>query len=281
MTILVLGGNGKTSSALSTLLEEKGIPLITASRTPSNNGSRKHIKFDWLDDSTYDLPFQAANDPITAIYMVAPQISDPFPSMKAFIDHARGKGTKRFVLLSASVIPKGGPVYGKVHEYLETLGVEYGVLRPSWFMDNFIDESSRHLRFHDNLISSATQKGRVPFVATSDIAAMAFHLLTDEKAHDTDYFVRGPELLSYDEVAQIISEVTGKPINHEHMSLEDLEAKFSASEMPQEYAKMLAGLDGHIAKGLEAELDDAVLRVTGNPPKSFRAFAQENREKLL
>ena len=29
---------------------------------------------------------------------------------------------------------------------------------------------------------------------------MAFHLLTDEKAHDKDYFIRGPEILSYDEV---------------------------------------------------------------------------------
>lgn len=37
-------------------------------------------------------------------------------------------------------------------------------------------------------------------MAVSDIAAVAFHLLTDEKSHDTDYFVRGPELLSYDEV---------------------------------------------------------------------------------
>jgi hypothetical protein len=83
------------------------------------------------------------------------------------------------------------------------------------------------------------------------------------------------------QVAQVISEITGKTIKHENLSLEDLEARFSASGMPQEYANMLAGLDGHIAKGLEAELDDAVLRVTGRPPKNFRVFAQENREKLL
>jgi len=40
----------------------------------------------------------------------------------------------------------------------------------------------------------------VPFVAARDIAAVAFHLLTDEKSHDTDYPIRGPELLSYEEV---------------------------------------------------------------------------------
>jgi festuclavine dehydrogenase len=134
MTILVLGGKGKTSSELAKLLDAKRIPFILASRSPSNDSSSQYVRFDWLDDSTYDIPFEAATEPITAIYLVAPEVSDPFPPMKEFIDHARRKGTKRFVLLSATVIPKGGPVYGKVHEYLETLGVEYGVLRPSWFM---------------------------------------------------------------------------------------------------------------------------------------------------
>lgn len=134
MTILVLGGKGKTSTELAKLLDAKKIPFIIASRSPSNDGSSQHVRFDWLDDSTYDLPFDRAAEPITAVYLVAPEVTDPFPPMKEFIDHARRKGTKRFVLLSSTVIPKGGPMYGKVHEYLETLGVEYGVLRPSWFM---------------------------------------------------------------------------------------------------------------------------------------------------
>lgn len=70
-------------------------------------------------------------------------------------------------------------------------------------------------------------------------------------------------------------------MKHEKLSVEDLEAKFLSSGMPQEYATILAGLDGQIGKGLEAKLDDAVLKVTGRPPKSFRAFALENRDKWL
>jgi len=134
MTILVLGGKGKTSSELSAILEAKKIPYFVASRSPSKDGSVQHVRFDWLDESTYDIPFDAAAQPITAVYLVAPEVADSFTPMKAFIDHARKKGVKRFVLLSATVIPKGGPAYGKVHEYLENIGVEYGVVRPSWFM---------------------------------------------------------------------------------------------------------------------------------------------------
>ena len=42
--------------------------------------------------------------------------------------------------------------------------------------------------------------GRIPFISVKDIGAMAFHTLTDEKPHNTDYHILGPELLTHDEV---------------------------------------------------------------------------------
>lgn len=47
---------------------------------------------------------------------------------------------------------------------------------------------------------TACGDGKIPFIGALDIAAMAFHGLTDEKPHNTDYMVLGPELLTYDEV---------------------------------------------------------------------------------
>lgn len=48
---------------------------------------------------------------------------------------------------------------------------------------------------------SATADGRIPWVATEDIAACAFHLLTQEDAPNDEYLILGPELLTYDEVS--------------------------------------------------------------------------------
>lgn len=39
-------------------------------------------------------------------------------------------------------------------------------------------------------------------------------------------------------------------------------------------AKVLAGLDAAIASGIEDRTTDAVLRLTGAPPRAFREFAQ-------
>ena len=54
--------------------------------------------------------------------------------VKTFVDLARSRGVNRFVLLSSSAIKVGGPAHGQIHQYLSDLGVEYAVLRPTWFM---------------------------------------------------------------------------------------------------------------------------------------------------
>lgn len=133
MSILVLGGRGKTATHLAILLQQHNISFVVASRNPTESGSFQHLRFDWLDESTYDNVIAPGMDRIRAIYMVAPEVPDCLTPMKRFIDHARQRGAKRFVLLSSSAIAAGGPFFGKVHEYLCTLEVEYSVLRPSWF----------------------------------------------------------------------------------------------------------------------------------------------------
>jgi festuclavine dehydrogenase len=139
MTILLLGGRGKTSSRIASLLHAANFPFLVASRSVAIDHPHKQARFDWLKEETYENPFSVASangtGPISTVYLVPPPIFDLAPPMIKFIDFARPKGVRRFVLLSASTIDKGGPAMGQVHEYLANLdGIEYTVLRPTWFM---------------------------------------------------------------------------------------------------------------------------------------------------
>lgn len=135
MTILVLGGRGKTAKPLADRLESRNISFLVGSRTRrQDGGSYRHVIFDWLDRTTYGNCFPEI---IQAVYMVAPEVQDCQTPMREFIDYACDKGTKRFILLSSSAVPRGGPFFGHVHQYLATRGVEYSVLRPSWFQGIF------------------------------------------------------------------------------------------------------------------------------------------------
>lgn len=151
MAILLTGGTGKTSTRIARLLQDANIPFLLASRkgeagAPSGMPA---TKFDWLDSSTFEKPFQhesLAGERISAIYLIAPEVSDPVPSMTAFIDLAVKKhGVKRFVLLTGSTAEKDSVNVGKVWQHLVDIGVEYCVLRATWFMGASLPRPSRRV----------------------------------------------------------------------------------------------------------------------------------------
>jgi festuclavine dehydrogenase len=138
MTILLIGGTGKSATPLANLLLQANHPVVLTTRSGNVPAPFKGVRFDWLDSSTYKIPFKSYSD-IDRIYLIAPPVLDMFPPMKSFIDLAVEKGVKRFVLMSAGMLELGGPAMGKVHQYLSTLDVEYCAVRPSWFFGASFD----------------------------------------------------------------------------------------------------------------------------------------------
>jgi uncharacterized protein YbjT (DUF2867 family) len=133
MTVLLLGGTGKTSSRIARLLEKSNIPVILASRSGSAPAPFKGCHFDWFNASTYSNPFTQAVD-IATVYLIPPFTMDSFRPMKAFTDLARHNGVQRFVLLSGSILNESDPSLLEFHKYLTNLGVDYAFIRPTWFM---------------------------------------------------------------------------------------------------------------------------------------------------
>lgn len=138
MTILVTGSRGITARRLTSLLHPKYPVLVATRSAPVEPTLPPSVVFDWTDESTYENPFkhpQAQESPISAMYIVAPTGEESVLAGElAFIEFAAKRGVTRFVHLGSSMIPEGGPFMGQVHARLRQLGVEWAVLRPSWFM---------------------------------------------------------------------------------------------------------------------------------------------------
>jgi uncharacterized protein YbjT (DUF2867 family) len=131
----------------------------------------------------------------------------------------------------------------------------------------------------EGLIRTAAGTGRVGFVDADDIAAVAVHALTDDRAPDTDLVLTGPEALSYDDIATVITEATGRPVAHRPLSYEEMRDRLAA-QMPEEFAAMLAGMDRAVAEGAEDRVTDSVQRLTGRPAGSFRALVERELRLL-
>lgn len=140
MAFFLTGGTGKTSRHLATFLQDAKLPFVIGSRrgaAAAPSGSEA-VKFDWLDESTFKNPFEHKfphGEKITAVYLVAPEAEEGVVFMNKFIDYSiKEHGVKRFVLLGGSTTQPGGWYVGKVWQHILDVGVDYAVLRPSWFM---------------------------------------------------------------------------------------------------------------------------------------------------
>ena len=273
-TTLVIGASGTTGSRVVARLAAAGHGVKAASRHATPVRCAAPVHFDWYDPSTH----AAALDGAARVYLIPPPAdSDPVAVMVPFLRQARAAGVHRAVLLSSSAIPEGGPAVGSVHRALPDLVEQWAVLRPSWFMQNFTGQHAHALSIREHgSILTATGSGRVGFIDAEDIAAVAFHALTDKHAPDTDLVLTGPEALSYDDIAAIMTEVTGRLVVHRSLPCEQMRDRLAA-QIPEEFAAMLAGLDRAIAEGSEDRVTDAVQRLTGRPARTFRAFLQEKQ----
>ncbi|KDR72515.1 hypothetical protein GALMADRAFT_281286 [Galerina marginata CBS 339.88] len=258
MTTLIIGGTGKTGLPLARRLEAAGHPVLLTSRAgkapaPFDN---RAVAFDWHDPTTFANPFNFKCDtPVDRVYIIGPAMysDEELGIVRPFIDLARERGVRRFVLLTASGIEAGGESLGKVHGYLVDSGVEYAVLRPTWFMDNFRTDFSYGIKGHDEIVS-ATGEGRIPFVSAEDIAQAAFEALTAEKSPNQDYLLAGPESLSYDEAAKLLSTVLGREITHRKVSLEERRQFFLHIGLPTGLADRLAKTEVEASLGHEDKL---------------------------
>lgn len=263
MTTLVIGGTGTTGSLVAGTLRAQGRPTRVASR----RGAGDHVRFDWYDATTH----AGAVTDVEVMYVIPPLGEpDPAPVMTPFLDLAARTGVRRAILLSSSAITAGTPGLGTVHFGLERTFPEWAVLRPSWFMENFTGNHphARSAREQGEIVS-ATGDGRVAFVAARDIADVAVAALTDFTSHDTDHIITGPDPMSYDDVATMLTKVTGRPVRHRRVSAHELRSRLADAGLPEAFARLLADMDTAIAAGAEDRTTSVVADVTGHGPRSF------------
>ncbi|MDH6484173.1 NAD(P)H-binding protein [Streptomyces sp. SAI-127] len=270
-TTLIIGATGTTGSRVVSRLVAAGHPVKAAGRHATNVGGAQAVRFDWNDPATFD----EALDGVDRLYLIPPLGSrEPAAVMLPFLRRGRAAGVRRVVLLSASAIPSGGPAVGQVHQALPGLFDAWAVLRPSWFMQNFTGDHPHAQSIRkDGTLLTATGEGRVGFVDADDIAAVAVHALTTPQAPNTDLVITGPQTLSYGDIAAVLTEVTGRSVTHRQLTYEQMRDRLAAG-MPAEFAELLAGMDLAIAEGAEDRTTDTVERLTGRPPRSFRAFVE-------
>ena len=197
------------------------------------------------------------------------------PACAAF----KNQGVKRVVGISA--LGRGTPAAThaglvtaslKMDDLIASTGVHYlAVTNPS-FMDNLLRqvESIRNQGVFSLPISGDL---RQPSACTRDIAATAAKLLLDPSWSGIgSVAVLGPEDLSYNDMATIMSDVLDRPVRFQEIAGQAFKARLLQRGMSEAMAQ--ANLDMWVAYG--RGLDTAELRTPeSTTPTSFRQWCEE------
>jgi uncharacterized protein YbjT (DUF2867 family) len=196
------------------------------------------------------------------------------PAAEAFKNH----GVKRVVGVSAlgrstPWAAHAGYVVGSLamDDLIASTGVAYRALTNPSFMDNIVRQVES-IKNQGIFFSPIAGDRKMPVVATADIAAAASRLLLDDRWNGTgEVPLLGPEDLSSNDMAEIMSEVLGKDVRFQQNTFDAYNDRFVGFGMTQAMAQGMTDM----AYAKNEGLDNAVKRTADNStPTSFREWCR-------
>jgi uncharacterized protein YbjT (DUF2867 family) len=197
----------------------------------------------------------------------------------------RRDGIKRVVDITA--LGRGTPWADKagfvtssfrMDDLIVSTGVNFRALTMPSFMDNILMQLAP-IRDRGVFFSPISGDLKLPSCATRDIAQAAARLLLDTSWTGTGHAaVLGPEDLSFNDMAAIMSDVLGKPIRYQQISFDAYKAGFVERGMSVAMAQGMTDMAWAKNEGL----DNAEPRTPENTtPTSFRQWCQEELKPAI
>jgi len=162
-------------------------------------------------------------------------------------------------------------------------GMSWNVMRDSQYAEAMTQQQAA-IAITSGKFSANEGDGAVAFVSRDDCVRVAVALLLGKGDPDTAYDVTGPELLTYRQVCDLISELSGAPIEYIAQSDEQAYAVWDALGVPREStgdfssspvpwcSDDMVSFGRAIRDGMMAVRSDAVEQLTGRPPVGLRAL---------
>ncbi len=275
--ILVTGATGKVASEAVRVLRQQEVPVraLVRDRLKAQALAKAGAE---LAVGDFDKPasLEKAMDSVSTVLLISP---GGVPTQElGVIDAAARAGVEHVVKITSKASPDS-PIarqrgQAEIEAGLIASGLDYTLLRNNFYMQNFLMLAPAIAQM--NSFGSSAGIGQVGFVDTRDVASVAAEITASPAAHaGKTYLLTGPELLSYADVAAVLSKVLGRPIVFgERTRGEDKQEMISAG-VPEQIAAMNAHAVSLIAEGDAAWLSEDVPRILGRPARSFEQFAAD------
>lgn len=145
---------------------------------------------------------------------------------------------------------------------IRTTNIPYTFLRNGGYTECFVNPSLKANVENGTIITNAN-KGKVNSVSRSDLALAAATVLTEDGHENKEYNLVSNNPWSFDDLAEILSEVSGKSVVHQSVSFEEEKNILVRAGMPESFAETTAFIYTTIAEGKMARTTDDLQKLIG------------------
>ncbi|UVS80379.1 SDR family oxidoreductase [Actinokineospora sp. UTMC 2448] len=279
-TLLITGATGSVSTALLAELEGSDLHIRALVRDPTRATLPPGVEIATgdLDDPR---SLTGAFDGVDDLWLLVPNGPRAPENSSNALWAARQAGVERVVRLSAVGAAHDAPTRsGRLHALSDhevaACGMNWTILRPHWFMQNLLNDAPG-IATHGTFSSNAAA-ARLGMIDVRDIARFAARILTDTPTqhHGMTYTPTGPRPVSFTEIARLLTEILGKPVEYHPVSDEDHRKTLLSHGMPWWIADMLIEYSQAYARGWGDYTTNDYQNVVGHPPRDVKDFLHDH-----
>lgn len=273
---LILGGSGQIGKEVIKFLSKDNYSLrVTSSKNlTSDQPNLEYVQYNVLNSEKVDSLFAGVDK---AFFMVPAGLGDQYSILKPLLDSAIKAKLKKIVLLTAmgADADPTGP-YALAEQQLIKSGINYNIVRPNWFMQNFTSFWLAGIK-NDQKIYVAAKDAKTSFIDTRDISEVIATLLSTDRFDNQAFVLTGTESLTHNEVANILTEVTNKKIDYINITSEDLANALKQAGMKDDFVAFFVLIQNYLAEGYNSATTDNVELILGRKPRTFLEFARDHK----
>jgi uncharacterized protein YbjT (DUF2867 family)/predicted SnoaL-like aldol condensation-catalyzing enzyme len=277
--LLITGASGSVGSAVLAAAAKTGAKHRALFRRPPAAGDLPAGTEVVLGDFAEPAGLAGALSGVDSVFLVCAPIPDLVHLEINMIEACKAAGVRKIVLnsaLGAGRYQKSFPaLHRQVENHLLGSGIAYCILRPDTFMQNMVAYFAPGIRAEGKFYA-AMGEAPVHFIDVRDIAEVAVQALTTEKHDQHIYELHGPDGLTYGEVADRISLLTGVEAGFVDIPREAQQRAMQGAGMPDWQITAILDLQEYYTGSDKATPTDLTRQILGRKPRTVDGFIAEN-----
>ncbi|MEX5219854.1 MAG: SDR family oxidoreductase [Nitrospira sp.] len=276
--ICVTGAGGTVGGELIKHLHSAHVPFRAAYFSP---GKAEAARARGMEAAVIDYhrpeTLRAAFQGCDKLFLLGPNAQNQTELELNAVEAAERVGIRHIVKLSVMGADAEAYAIALLHRPVEkaiaSSGIPWTFLRPNSFMQNVVTYMSGTIKA-EAAFYSASGEGKISHVDVRDIVAVAVEALTGSNHVGKAYTLTGPQALTYDELANELSNAVGRPIRHINLPPADLKNAMIAEGMPEAIADRMLDLERYYREGQAGLITQDIKQMTGRDPRRFADYAR-------